>query len=270
MGASDSHHDRPIAGRGRNASQHGADTAEGRWMTMRQRHRRKTMAGFTLLEGLIAMALMGMILAALATVTAQWLPNWNRGIVRVQQSEQIALGLERVVADLAAAEFIPAGRETRQPIFDGADRSVTFVRTAFGPTAGPGLEIVRIAEINSEREPTVVRTRTRFVPVTTGAVDRNQPNFADPVVLLRAPYRLSFSYAGADRKWREEWRQQPDLPKAIKLTVRDAATRRTLSVSTATPLHAEVSVECIATKSLAECLTAQLGPTEPAERKSRS
>jgi general secretion pathway protein J len=266
MGASDSRHDSSITDRSRNASQHGADTAEGWRMTMRQRHRRKTMAGFTLLEGLIAMALMGMILTALATVTAQWLPNWNRGIVRVQHSEQIALGLERAVADLAAAEFIPAGRETRQPIFDGADRSVTFVRTAFGPTAGSGLEIVRITEVNSEREPTVVRTR--FDPAM--AKPTQSTEFTDPVVLLRAPYRLSFSYAGADRKWRDAWRQQSELPKAIKLTVRDAAIRRTLSVSKATPLHAEVSVECIATKSFTECLTAQLGPTEPAEQKSRS
>ena len=96
---------------------------------------------------------MGLILAALATITAQWLPNWNHGIVRVQRNEQVALGLERLAADLAAAEFIPASRETRKPFFDGANRSVTFVRTALGPNTGPGLEIVRIAEINSERGP---------------------------------------------------------------------------------------------------------------------
>ena len=223
------------------------------------------MAGFTLIEALVATALMGLILAALATITAQWLPNWNHGIVRVQRNEQVALGLERLAADLAAAEFIPASHQTRKPLFDGTNRSVTFVRTALGPNTGPGLEVVRIAEISSEQGPVLVRTRAPFVP----GIDRTQPNFTDPVVLLRAPYRLSFSYAGTDRNWREDWREQVQLPNAVKLTVRDAATQRTLSVSTATLIHVEVPVDCIAAKSLAECLTSTLRPSADAD-KSRS
>ena len=222
------------------------------------------MAGFTLIEALVATALMGFILAALATITAQWLPNWNHGVVRVQRNEQVALGLERLAADLAAADFIPANNQTRKPYFDGASRSVTFVRTALGPDTGPELEFVRIAEISSERGPVLVRTRAPFVP----GIDR-QPNFTDPVVLLRAPYRLSFSYAGTDRNWREDWREQVQLPNAVKLTVRDATTQRTLSVSTATLIHVEVPVDCIAAKSLAECLTSTLRPSADAD-KSRS
>ena len=222
------------------------------------------MAGFTLIEALVATALMGLTLAALATITAQWLPNWNHGVVRVQRNEQVALGLERLAADLAAADFIPANNQTRKPFFDGASRSVTFVRTALGPDTGPGLEFVRIAEISSERGPVLVRTRAPFVP----GIDR-QPNFTDPVVLLRAPYRLSFSYAGIDRNWREDWREQIQLPNAVKLTVRDAATQRTLSVSTATLIHVDVPVDCIAAKSLAECLTSMLRPSADAD-KSRS
>jgi general secretion pathway protein J len=237
-------------------------------MTARQPRNSTTIAGFTLLEALVATALMGMILAALATITAQWLPNWNRGIVRVQRDDLVALGLDRLAADLAAAEFIPASRETRKPFFDGTNRSVTFVRTALGPNVGPGLQIVRIAEVSSERGPILVRTQAPFVPMTN---DRVQPTFTDPVVLLRAPYRLSFSYAGVDRNWREDWRQQVQLPKAIKLTVRDAATQRTLSISTATLIHAELPVECIVAKSLAECLTSLLQPSPSAEgAKSRS
>ena len=72
--------------------------------------RQSSIAGFTLLEALIATALMGIILATLATITAHWLPNWNRGFARVQRNEQLALAVERVIADLAAAEFVPAGR----------------------------------------------------------------------------------------------------------------------------------------------------------------
>ena len=136
------------------------------------------MAGFTLIEALVATALMGFILAALATITAQWLPNWNHGVVRVQRNEQVALGLERLAADLAAADFIPANNQTRKPFFDGASRSVTFVRTALGPDTGPGLEFVRIAEISSERGPVLVRTRAPFVPGIDRATELHRPRCA--------------------------------------------------------------------------------------------
>src|SRR5882724_11730878 len=114
-------------------------------------HRRSDIAGFTMIEALIATALMAAILTALATVTAQWLPNWNRGFARVQRVELLALGLERIVADIAAAEFVTAGANNRQPVFDGNELSVTFLRTALGPNTRPGLELIRIQEIGSDK-----------------------------------------------------------------------------------------------------------------------
>src|SRR5215468_10433300 len=90
-------------------------------------------AGFTLIETLIALALTGLVLSALATITAQWLPNWYRGVARVQRNEQVAIALDRISADLAAAMYISANREQRAPWFDGTELAVTFVRTALGP-----------------------------------------------------------------------------------------------------------------------------------------
>jgi general secretion pathway protein J len=213
------------------------------------------MAGFTLLEALIATALMGLILATLATITAQWLPNWNRGLVRVQSDENVSFALARLTDDLAAAEFIPPTSETHKPYFVGKNRSVTLVRTAIGPNSGPGLEIVHIAEVRGEQGLILVRTRAPFEP---GA----QPNFADPVVLLRAPYRLTFSYAGPDTVWQEAWQEQILLPQAIKLTLRDAATQRTLSISTATLVHVGLPIDCLAAKSLDECIKTSLQPSQ--------
>src|SRR5436190_15212620 len=130
---------------------------------MSARAPRAGIAGFTLVEALLATALMGAILAAIATVTAQWLPNWNRGFTRVQGSETLAVGLERIVADLAAAEFVTAGAGIRQPVFDGTELSVTFLRTAIGPNTRPGLELVRIMETASEKGLMTVRSHARFI-----------------------------------------------------------------------------------------------------------
>src|SRR5262249_61050606 len=82
-------------------------------------------AGFTLFEALVAVALMGLILGALATVTSQWLPNWNRGLARVQRSEQVAIALDRLAADLGAAEHVFPNSKIRRPLFDGSELAVT-------------------------------------------------------------------------------------------------------------------------------------------------
>lgn len=232
-------------------------------MSIRRRSRRARVAGFTLIEALIATALMGVILTAIATVTAQWLPNWNRGMGNVQRSEILALGLERLTADLAAAEFIPGGREFLLPVFDGTELSVTFVRSALGPNTRSGLELVRITEVGSDRGPTLVRARARYAPVTRETLN-DPPNFADPVVLVRAPYRVSFAYAGRDRIWRNIWRGQAELPKAIRIQVRDAATDRLLSVSTSTLVHAEMPADCVLAEALADCLSRERRNPGPA------
>ena len=224
-------------------------------MSPRPRNDRETKAGFTLLEALVATALMGLILATLVTITAQWLPNWNRGLVNAQRGEQIALGLDRLSADLEAAQFVPINGETHSPFFDGGNRSVTFVRTVLGPNRLPGLDFIRIAEIVGEQGPVLVRSRAPFVP--NGSV---QPNFTDPVVLLRAPYQLSFSYAGADRVWRHTWQQQIQLPTSIKMIVRDTATQQTLPISTAIRVHVELPATCVSAKSYSECLKLQQSP----------
>ena len=111
------------------------------------RTQREKCSGFTLIEALIAVALMGVILAALTSITSQWLPSWNRGIARAQRSELVRIALDQLIADLGVSEFITPNRDTKTPLFDGTEFSVTFVRTAIGPNARPGLEIVRIAAI---------------------------------------------------------------------------------------------------------------------------
>lgn len=233
-------------------------------MTGKGPRSRRFCAGFTLLEVIISMALIAAVCGFLAAITGQWLPNWNRGLARVQSSAQLALGLERVVADLTAAEYMPLAQQTSQVIFAGGRRSVVFVRAALGPRAHAGLEFVRIAETLSDRGPAMVRTRAAFLPVVSDINDLESVSFNDGVVLIRAPYRLSFSYAGGDRVWRETWQASTQLPRAIKLTVADA-TGKILTASTATLIHASVPPECITMKSVVECVSSRERPSRTAD-----
>ena len=203
--------------------------------------------GFTLIETLVALALMGLVLSALANITAQWLPNWNRGLDRIQRSELISIALQRIGEDLAAAEYVPANRQEKRPLFEGSELSVTFVRTAVGPNAGPELDVVRLAETTDQGGLVTARSRAPFRPLPLGSWLPEQLHFTEPVLLLRAPYRLSFAYAGEDGAWKGSWRDSDKLPTKIKLTVRDAASERLLAISTVTPVHVQSAAggDCI-------------------------
>jgi general secretion pathway protein J len=207
-------------------------------------------AGFTLVEMLIATVLMVFILTALVTVTAQWLPNWNHGMARMDRDERFAFGLNRMVEDLAVAEFVPANTAVKIPYFDGSELSVSFVRTAIGPSTRPGLEFVRFQEVADVSGPALVRSRAAFVPMDAYA----QVRFADPVVLIRSPYRVMFAYAGADDTWQSAWHGGGELPKRVRITVRDGVTQQKLAVSTAALVHVDAPAECVREKNVEQCL----------------
>jgi general secretion pathway protein J len=213
-------------------------------------------AGFTLIEVLLATLLMTVILAALATVTAQWLPNWNRGMARVQRAERLAMGLDRIVADLSVAEMIPVNGDAKTPLFDGSELAVTFLRTAVGPNARPGLEIIRLIEKADSQGLAMVRERAPFAPMPSDA----QIRFADQVVLIRSPLRVTFSYAGPDQVWQPDWRDKKQLPDMVRVTVRDSTTGQVLAVSGAATVHVNASAECVRAKNPATCLTATQKP----------
>ncbi len=222
-------------------------------MSMTPRCARGGEAGFTLIEVLLATLLMTVILAALATVTAQWLPNWNRGMVRVQRAELLAMGLDRIVADLSVAEMVAVNSDARTPLFEGSELAVTFLRTAVGPNARPGLEFIRLIEKADSQGLAMVRERAPFAPMPTDG----QIRFVDQVVLIRSPLRVSFAYAGTDQVWQPEWRHKTQLPDAIRITVRDGATGQVLAVSRAVTVHVNAPNECARAKNVTSCLTAR-------------
>jgi len=176
-------------------------------------------AGFTLFEALVAIALMGLIVGGLATVTAQWLPNWNRGQFRTQRNERVAIALDRLVDDLSAAQYVSPNRAKPAPLFRGDEFS----------------EIVQIAETVDSRGRALVRTRAPFAPLATGDPLVDPIPFADPVVLIRAPLRIAFAYAGPDGKWENAWRDSEQLPTAVRFDVREGDAGPV--VSTAARVH---------------------------------
>jgi general secretion pathway protein J len=213
--------------------------------------RRNGEAGFTLIEMLIATMLRVFILTALATVTAQWLPTWNYGMARVERDERLAFALNRVTGDLAATQFVTPNAKAKAAYFDGAELGVSFVRTAIGPNAQPGLEIVRFQEAADPTGPALIRQHAPFVPMDADAPVR----FVDPTVLLHAPYRVTFAYAGSDDTWLPVWHGAAFLPTRVRITVRDGITQQKLAVSTAALVHVDTPAECVRAQNANQCMT---------------
>ena len=216
-------------------------------------------AGFSLIEALIALALMGLVLSSLATITAQWLPAWNRGVDRIQRTEMLGLALRRVSDDLAAAEFVYANRDQHGPLFEGNELAVTFVRTAIGPNAPLGLEVVRIGEAANGRDLLLLRSRARFAPSPVGASPLDYLNLTDPVVLLGPPFRLSFAYADSDLVWKPVWHDAERLPVAVRVTVHNAIPGGGSTMSSVIAIHVNAPAKgCI--KGEQDCAAADAEP----------
>jgi general secretion pathway protein J len=164
--------------------------------------------------------------------------------MRVQRSELFAVALDRLAADLSASEFVTPNREAKFPIFEGTPSAVTLVRSAVGPNTAGGLEVVRIAESSDRQGIALVRARTAFAPFGLGEVAADQLKFTDPVVLLRAPFRVSFSYSSGDGSWSDTWHNAGQLPSVVRFLVRDLTTGRTLAVSSAAMVHVELPADC--------------------------
>jgi general secretion pathway protein J len=189
-------------------------------------------AGFSLIEAMATLALTATIILALSSVAGQWLPNWRRGFVNLQRADLLGIGLEQLVDDLSAAEYVTPSGEARAPLFEGDASSVIFVRSAIGPDAYPHLETVRLAEIKEDRGIAMVRTRARFAPTGPAGAPAKPIAFGDPVTLIRAPFHISFSYAGPDRVWLPSWKGREQLPEAVRISVRDTVANRVLAAST--------------------------------------
>jgi general secretion pathway protein J len=171
--------------------------------------------GFTLLEALASVAVVGLILMAIGAVAGQWLPHWRHGFEAAQNADLIAQALDRIAADLGAAEYAHLDPATEGPLFRGAADAVAFVRSSSGPGAAPGLEVIRIGAVSTDQGVETQRAHATFMPGAIGS-------FRDGATLLRPPFRLALAYAGPDGRWLPSWSGGKTLPRAVRLTVSGA------------------------------------------------
>lgn len=211
--------------------------------------------GFTLIEALVALAIGGFVIATIATITGQWMRSWRFALPTLQRAEMLVAGLDRVVADLSAARFMPASLEGRGLIFSGEATAVTLVRRSLAVERPAGLEIVRLAPQAGHDEVTLARSRS---PLAMGTFPTAPADVA-PVALLRPPYAIRFAYADADRRWRTTWHEDARLPRLIRVEVVDRRTGGGVLPAVEVSVHIEAPLLCATVASAGRFCDALMG-----------
>lgn len=220
----------------------------------------KARAGFTLVETLAALAIAAMVLMSLGTLIRQGVLFFDRGTRAVDVNEQLALAIDSLDHDFAAARFVVQRDATSAVVAFAAEPGsadgppkVTFI-TAGGRASGPqGEEVVSLSIEESDGATQLVRRRA----VWRGPrmhLDEARPR--DAVILLKGPLSMSFHFAkqGEDGRiaWQDHWKGETELPHSVRLAVHDNATGVDLA-GAEFPIRADAPPACTSGKK--KCLS---------------
>lgn len=196
--------------------------------------------GFTLLELLIALAIVGALLAiafgGLRVALAAWAQGEDRAEAH-QHLRSLALVLGRAVG--AAYPYRAPPGEAPEPVvlFRGTAERVELVTQAPPfPAASPVAFTAVVIGLEPEEGPALV-VRQRVLP--------NREPFAEAAVVLRDPtiHRLELAYLDTTGAWQDEWdgEAQRALPQAVRITVATSqAGRAETTLPLTVPLHTVV------------------------------
>jgi general secretion pathway protein J len=181
--------------------------------------------GFTLLELLIALALLGLISALLYGSLSLSAHSWDRGEQKVEQATDMRLTEEMLRQTLAAQHPLRFHKVVDQPLyFAGGTDSLSFAAAMPG-RAGGGMFYFRVAIA-----PAGERSRLTLARVIPDYGANALPDFsnAESSVLAEDIAEVRFGYFGrdpdstdaSDPTWRDRWDDSQILPLLIRIDVR--------------------------------------------------
>lgn len=193
-------------------------------------------AGFTLLELLVAMTVLGVLTGLLASGLSFGTRVWERERTQLDATSELQLVqdvLRRVLAQAIPLSSPAEAGTTQEPSFVGTESSVDFLGPPPAQSLTGGIYAYRLlsrAEGDGERlvlqwrlrPPQGTEARTR---VTNAPAEEQDKLLAEhEVVLLDALGRVEFAFFGANEEgssatWRDNWRNATKPPQLVRLKV---------------------------------------------------
>lgn len=217
-------------------------------MTIWQSSRGRTDAGFTLLETLVALALLGLmsllVFALLKTSGAVWARIDDRSTITSDQLRVQEFLREVITAAYPAVVRRPDG--STSVAFSGAAGSLELAGVLPQSAAIGGFQRIRIWVAESEGKR---RLMLAWRP------ERNEYRFGagtgsgSESVLMEHVEELALAYYGRQRgqqreAWHNEWRDQVELPRLVRVGFRGGAGERSLPDVVAAP-RIDVDATCV-------------------------
>jgi general secretion pathway protein J len=143
-------------------------------------------AGFGLLEAILALAIAGLVLAAVTEIAGRTLRSWNAGFGTTAAVERTDVALGRIAADLASA--LPVRLVTADDpaiLFVGDGRGMAFTAVTPLDRSHDGIAVVEIGVETTSGGAALTRRLRRGRDVALRDGDR--------VVLLSGPLDLAFA-----------------------------------------------------------------------------
>ena len=178
-------------------------------------------AGFTLVEILVALTLLGMLVAMLAGGLRLGLRVWESGNRHSETVAEVGAVHDFVRRQIEQAYPYYVAKDRRVE-FEGDGNAVGFV-AALPAYLGPGgLHAVRLFVARDGASRHLMFGRVLFHPDVPP--EAKEPELGGETVLLENIETVKFRYYGADEprapsKWRDEWKNQDRLPELVSVAV---------------------------------------------------
>ncbi len=180
-------------------------------------------AGFTLLELLIALTLLGFILALLFGGLRLGSRSWDAGELRSEQSTHLALVQGFLRRELSQVyPFRWKKKVNSELAFAGESNRLRFVAPIAARLGPGGLYLVSLEQVRDKDGSQLVLKRSIPEP---DSGDFNELDNAEKVVLAEQVESVSFAYYGAETKdaeplWSDKWDNPKLLPYLIRIRVK--------------------------------------------------
>jgi general secretion pathway protein J len=182
----------------------------------------KNNAGFTLIEVLIAMTLLGVMMVLLFSSMKISAISWQKGESKVSDVNDVAVTYQFFQRHLAEAKPLwNNASEEEDPVFSfqGKSQELQFVSAFPASAKKAGLQLFTLKLINDGDEQVIQVSIAPFFQAAEGEEWRKEE-----VTLLRHVRTFSLSYYALDEGqtegvWQEDWIEQDLLPRLVKIKI---------------------------------------------------
>lgn len=195
---------------------------------------RSPVKGFTLIEMLIAISLLGIMVVLLFASLRIAAESWNSGEAKISEVNKKAVVYQFFKRHLSNTKPFPVIEDKQQQndqqlgsqevpklAFTGLPQSISFVSALPAASARKGLQVFHVGL--DPQQPSTLK-----VALTPYRQTESIPTDAEPVVLLENLRHLKISYFGSSTDngdgtsgWLDEWQGQAtgQLPKLVKISI---------------------------------------------------